>query len=51
MISIRVNRGIWHVTLADGRKLSGRCATSGEALRAATRAVLIVTTAQKASVA
>ncbi|MEI7644204.1 MAG: hypothetical protein WCJ55_07980 [Chloroflexales bacterium] len=51
MIAIRVDRGIWHLTLADGRKFSGRCATSGEALRAATRAALIVTAVQKVSAA
>ncbi|MEI6776408.1 MAG: hypothetical protein WCK70_05875 [Chloroflexales bacterium] len=44
MISIQVNRGVWNVTLADGRKLSGRCATSGEALRAASRAAILVAT-------
>jgi hypothetical protein len=48
MIAIHVDRGIWQLTLADGRKLSGRCATSGEALRAATRAALIAERLQKA---
>lgn len=35
MIFISVNRGIWSLRLPDGRRISGRAATSGEALRKA----------------
>lgn len=36
MISIYIHRGVWSLTLPDGRKISGQAATSGEALRKAT---------------
>jgi hypothetical protein len=36
MIAIYVSRGAWSLTLPDGRKISGRAASSGEALCKAT---------------
>ncbi len=36
MIAISISRGAWSLTLPDGRKISGRAASSGEALCKAT---------------
>jgi hypothetical protein len=47
MFSIYIDHGTWKVTLSDGRTLTGRCESTGEALRIATAVATKLEAARK----